>query len=165
MYVEAQAWPITAVNIRIKPLLSLRPPGAPHHRGMVRTRGKWRAAVYSPRCYLGTDQRRRAKIFNRPLSARPAGGGGDPQSPRPGGHHMLCAGRAADEPRGKSGIAHFLEHLMFRHAAHPRRRFSARVRRVGGRSATSLDPPIISRRPGAFGHGLELEADRLRGIA
>ena len=28
--------------------------------------------------------------------------------------HMLWKVGAADEPRGKSGIAHFLEHLMFK---------------------------------------------------
>ncbi len=40
---------------------------------------------------------------------------------------------AADDPRGKSGIAHFLEHLMFKGTkAHPEGEFSARVEAVGG---------------------------------
>ncbi|MEO5338367.1 MAG: insulinase family protein [Magnetospirillum sp. WYHS-4] len=39
----------------------------------------------------------------------------------------------ADEPPGKSGIAHFLEHLMFKGtAAHPNGEFSATVARLGG---------------------------------
>lgn len=40
---------------------------------------------------------------------------------------------AADDPPGKSGIAHFLEHLMFKGTkAHPEGEFSARVEAVGG---------------------------------
>ena len=40
---------------------------------------------------------------------------------------------AADDPPGKSGIAHFLEHLMFKSTvAHPEGEFSARVEAVGG---------------------------------
>ena len=40
---------------------------------------------------------------------------------------------AADDPPGKSGIAHFLEHLMFKGTRdHPEGEFSARVEAVGG---------------------------------
>ena len=40
---------------------------------------------------------------------------------------------AADEPRGSSGIAHFLEHLMFKGTTkHPPGEFSQTVLRVGG---------------------------------
>ena len=40
---------------------------------------------------------------------------------------------AADDPLGKSGIAHFLEHLMFKGTkAHPEGEFSSRVEAVGG---------------------------------
>ncbi len=40
---------------------------------------------------------------------------------------------AADDPLGKSGIAHFLEHLMFKGTkAHPEGEFSTRVAAVGG---------------------------------
>ncbi len=40
---------------------------------------------------------------------------------------------AADDPPGKSGIAHFLEHLMFKGTStHPQGEFSARVEAVGG---------------------------------
>lgn len=41
---------------------------------------------------------------------------------------------AADEPAGQSGIAHFLEHLMFKGTTnHPEGEFSAMVSSVGGR--------------------------------
>lgn len=41
---------------------------------------------------------------------------------------------SADEPAGKSGIAHFLEHLMFKGTeANPGNAFSAAISRVGGR--------------------------------
>lgn len=49
---------------------------------------------------------------------------------------------AADEPPGKSGIAHYLEHLMFKGTAnHPAGAFSDAVAAVGGRenAFTSLD--------------------------
>ncbi|WP_374226620.1 M16 family metallopeptidase, partial [Bradyrhizobium sp. SRL28] len=40
---------------------------------------------------------------------------------------------SADETPGKSGLAHFLEHLMFKGTAkHPAGEFSQTVRRVGG---------------------------------
>src|SRR6476646_8982221 len=40
---------------------------------------------------------------------------------------------AADETAGKSGLAHFLEHLMFKGtAAHPAGQFSQVVSRIGG---------------------------------
>jgi len=40
---------------------------------------------------------------------------------------------AADEPAGRSGIAHFLEHLMFKGTTnHPTGEFSARVAEIGG---------------------------------
>ncbi|WP_245943916.1 M16 family metallopeptidase [Acuticoccus kandeliae] len=41
---------------------------------------------------------------------------------------------SADEPAGKSGIAHYLEHLMFKGTeTHPGNEFSATVSRVGGK--------------------------------
>src|SRR5215470_15123028 len=40
---------------------------------------------------------------------------------------------AADDPYGKSGIAHFLEHLMFKGTAkHPGGKFSQQIAAVGG---------------------------------
>src|SRR2546427_223720 len=42
---------------------------------------------------------------------------------------------AADDPRGKSGSAHFLEHLMFKGTrAHPPGEFSALISKSGGRN-------------------------------
>ncbi|MEC8850901.1 MAG: pitrilysin family protein [Pseudomonadota bacterium] len=77
---------------------------------------------------------------------------------------------AADEPRGKSGIAHFLEHLMFKGTPRtPEGVFSARVRRVGGseNAFTSLDYTAYHQTvdPAHLAMVMELEADRLRGIA
>lgn len=44
---------------------------------------------------------------------------------------------SADEQPGKSGIAHFLEHLMFKGTdAHPQGQFSAEVARLGGQENT-----------------------------
>src|SRR5207237_3350362 len=41
---------------------------------------------------------------------------------------------AADDPRGKSGIAHFLEHLMFKGTkAHPPGAFTSLISQAGGR--------------------------------
>src|ERR1043166_7076648 len=48
---------------------------------------------------------------------------------------------SADETPGKSGLAHFLEHLMFKGtAAHPAGEFSKTVLRIGG-SETAFPPP------------------------
>src|SRR3954465_13837803 len=49
---------------------------------------------------------------------------------------------SADETPGKSGLAHFLEHLMFKGTTkHPAGKFSEAVRRVGGNenAFTSVD--------------------------
>src|SRR5437764_14396676 len=49
---------------------------------------------------------------------------------------------SADETPGKSGLAHFLEHLMFKGTArHPAGEFSETVRRIGGNenAFTSVD--------------------------
>ena len=48
-------------------------------------------------------------------------------------HMVWYLAGAADEPWGKSGIAHFLEHLMFKGTAnHPEGAFSKRVAEIGG---------------------------------
>ena len=50
---------------------------------------------------------------------------------------------AADETPGKSGLAHFLEHLMFKGTAkHPAGQFSQVVARIGGRRTPS--PPTTT---------------------
>src|SRR3984957_20311907 len=49
---------------------------------------------------------------------------------------------SADETSGKSGLAHFLEHLMFKGTSkHPAGEFSQTVQRIGGneKAATSAD--------------------------
>jgi zinc protease len=57
--------------------------------------------------------------------------------------HMLWYGNgSADDPAGKSGIAHFLEHLMFKGTKkHPAGEFSTAVAKLGGRenAFTSYD--------------------------
>lgn len=77
---------------------------------------------------------------------------------------------AADDPRGKSGVAHFLEHLMFKGTkTHPAGAFSALIAQGGGRhNAFTTDDytgfyetvardqlPLVMR----------LEADRMTGLA
>jgi zinc protease len=48
-------------------------------------------------------------------------------------HMIWYRAGAADEPMGKSGIAHFLEHLMFKGTArNPAGRFSQRLAAIGG---------------------------------
>ncbi|WP_342394745.1 M16 family metallopeptidase [Sinorhizobium garamanticum] len=70
----------------------------------------------------------------------------------------------ADEPPSKSGIAHFLEHLMFeRTKKHPAGKLPARsaMRRTASRLPTT--PPTIRWfRRRALGTMMEFEADRMR---
>jgi zinc protease len=57
-------------------------------------------------------------------------------------HMVWYRAGAADEPQGKSGIAHFLEHLMFKGTpSMPPGEFSRQIARIGGRdnAFTSLD--------------------------
>ena len=73
---------------------------------------------------------------------------------------------AADEPEGKSGVAHFLEHLMFKGTpAHPDAAFSRIVAELGGQenAFTSQDYTAYYQRV-ARRHlplVMELEADRM----
>ncbi len=67
-------------------------------------------------------------------------------------HMVWYRNGAADDPPGKSGIAHFLEHLMFKGtAAHPKGEFSEYIRqhrRAGERfHRDRTSPPISSRSP------------------
>lgn len=76
---------------------------------------------------------------------------------------------AADEPRGKSGIAHYLEHLMFKGtAANPNGAFSSKVSRIGGQenAFTSSDYTAYFQRVAKDHLGLvmELEADRMQNL-
>lgn len=84
-------------------------------------------------------------------------------------HAVWYKAGAADEPPGKSGIAHFLEHLMFKGTERiPAGEFSETVARLGGRdnAFTSYDftgyyQNIAVNR---LEKVMEMEADRMRGL-
>ena len=76
---------------------------------------------------------------------------------------------SADETPGKSGLAHFLEHLMFKGTSkHPAGEFSQTVLRVGGNenAFTSADyTGYFQRVPREqLGKMMEFEADRMTGL-
>src|SRR4051794_41970280 len=76
---------------------------------------------------------------------------------------------AADDPRGKSGIAHFLEHLMFKGTrVNPGAAFSALIARNGGRDNaftpedyTGFHETVATDR---LDLAIRLEADRMTGL-
>lgn len=75
----------------------------------------------------------------------------------------------ADEQPGKSGIAHFLEHLMFKGTAkHPAGEFSAKVAEIGGNenAFTAQDYTAYYQQvtPDALPMVMDYEADRMRGL-
>ncbi|RMI14772.1 M16 family metallopeptidase [Sinorhizobium meliloti] len=76
---------------------------------------------------------------------------------------------AADDPPRKSGIAHFLEHLMFKATKqHPAGEFKAKIAEVGGEqnAFTSRDftgyYQVVT--PEALSTVMEFEADRMRNL-
>jgi zinc protease len=76
---------------------------------------------------------------------------------------------SADETPGKSGLAHFLEHLMFKGTAkHPAGEFSQTVLKIGGNenAFTSVDyTGFFQRVPrDQLGKMMEFEADRMTGL-
>lgn len=76
---------------------------------------------------------------------------------------------AADETPGKSGLAHFLEHLMFKGTAkHPVGQFSQVVARIGGQenAFTSYDYTAFFQRVPSeqLKTVMEFEADRMTGL-
>jgi zinc protease len=76
---------------------------------------------------------------------------------------------AADEPKGKSGIAHYLEHLMFKGTKeNPAGTFSAKVAAIGGQenAFTSSDYTAYYQRVAKQHLGLmmSLEADRMQNL-
>ncbi len=76
---------------------------------------------------------------------------------------------SADETPGKSGLAHFLEHLMFKGTAkHPQGEFSQTVLKIGGNenAFTSTDyTGYFQRVPREqLGRMMEFEADRMTGL-
>ena len=76
---------------------------------------------------------------------------------------------AADDPRGKSGLAHFLEHLMFKGTkAHPPGAFGALIARNGGRDNAFTGEDYTAFHATVAKEQLELvmrlEADRMTGL-
>jgi zinc protease len=84
-------------------------------------------------------------------------------------HMVWYKNGSADDPVGKSGIAHFLEHLMFKGTdKHPQGAFSAMVTELGGQenAFTSLDYTAYFQRV-ARDHlktMMMFEADRMTGL-
>ena len=76
---------------------------------------------------------------------------------------------SADDPPGKSGIAHFLEHLMFKGTkTHPKGAFSEAVAEIGGQenAFTGNDYTAYFQRVAKehLGAMMEFEADRMTGL-
>jgi zinc protease len=84
-------------------------------------------------------------------------------------HMIWYRNGSADDPLGKSGIAHFLEHLMFKGThAHPQGEFSNHVSELGGQenAFTSYDYTAYFQRIGKehLGTLMEFEADRMTNL-
>lgn len=76
---------------------------------------------------------------------------------------------SADEERGKSGLAHFLEHLMFKGTkTYPEREFSRKVAEIGGEenAFTSTDYTAYYQKvsPQALEMVMRYEADRMENL-
>lgn len=81
-------------------------------------------------------------------------------------HMIWYRNGSADDPLGKSGIAHFLEHLMFKGTkSHPQGEFSNLVAELGGQenAFTSYDYTAYFQRIGKehLGTLMQFEADRM----
>ena len=84
-------------------------------------------------------------------------------------HMIWYRNGSADDPIGKSGIAHFLEHLMFKGTSnHPQGEFSNIVAELGGQenAFTSLDYTAYYQRVAKehLGAVMDLEADRMSNL-
>jgi zinc protease len=84
-------------------------------------------------------------------------------------HMIYFRNGAADDPPGKSGIAHFLEHLMFKGTeTNPKGSFSNIVAAVGGQenAFTSYDYTAYYQRVAKehLGRMMALESDRMMGL-
>src|SRR3954466_6800747 len=84
-------------------------------------------------------------------------------------HMVYYKAGAADEVPGKSGIAHFLEHLMFKGTTtYPEGEFSARVAALGGNdNATTTDDTTAYYQTVAKEHLITVmafEADRMQNL-
>jgi zinc protease len=85
-------------------------------------------------------------------------------------HMVWYRNGSADDPPGKSGIAHFLEHLMFKGTAtHPQGEFSKVVAELGGQenAFTGNDYTAYFQRVAKehLGAMMAFEADRMTGLA
>ncbi len=84
-------------------------------------------------------------------------------------HMIWYRNGSADDPVGKSGIAHFLEHLMFKGTStHPQGQFSETVAELGGQenAFTSNDYTAYFQRISKehLGTLMGFEADRMTGL-
>ena len=84
-------------------------------------------------------------------------------------HMVWYRNGSADDPPGKSGIAHFLEHLMFKGTkAHPQGEFSKRIAEIGGQenAFTGNDYTAYFQRVAKehLAELMEFEADRMTGL-
>jgi zinc protease len=84
-------------------------------------------------------------------------------------HMMFYKVGAADEPQGRSGLAHLLEHLMFKATAHiGPNEYPRIISRIGARdnAITSADMTFYYQRvpKEALRQVMQLEADRVRGL-
>src|SRR5580692_6554540 len=84
-------------------------------------------------------------------------------------HMVWYRNGSADDPPGKSGIAHFLEHLMFKGTkAHPQGQFSEVIAELGGQenAFTGNDYTAYFQRVAKqhLGVMMEFEADRMTGL-
>jgi zinc protease len=84
-------------------------------------------------------------------------------------HMIWYRNGSADDPPGKSGIAHFLEHLMFKGTqTHPQGQFSEVVAELGGQenAFTGNDYTAYFQRVAKehLGVMMEFEADRMTGL-
>ncbi|MDD9910395.1 MAG: pitrilysin family protein [Ahrensia sp.] len=84
-------------------------------------------------------------------------------------HMVWYKAGSADEPPGKSGIAHYLEHLMFKGTKNVKSgEFSARIASIGGQenAFTSYDYTAYFQRvtPEALEEMMRLEADRMENL-
>ncbi|RWA60197.1 pitrilysin family protein [Mesorhizobium sp.] len=84
-------------------------------------------------------------------------------------HMMWYKIGSADEPAGKSGIAHFFEHLMFKATTnHAAGEFDSAVAEIGGsnNAFTSYDYTAFHETvaPSALGEMMAFEADRMRNL-
>ncbi|MGH6839851.1 MAG: M16 family metallopeptidase, partial [Methylocella sp.] len=84
-------------------------------------------------------------------------------------HMVWYRNGSADDPPGKSGIAHFLEHLMFKGTkANPRGKFSELIADLGGQenAFTSNDYTVYFQRVAKehLGVCMEYEADRMKNL-